>query len=118
MSSSAAPCATGCAESAISSGSSRGWGARVAGPRDLAHLAVALRRVDGLKGRLAHGRADLLAAAALDPLAAVAEEIGATLVDALPPHARIPGFIRPGRDAEIDGLREAARDAKGWLARF
>src|SRR5205085_984460 len=95
-------------------------GARVAGPRDVAHLAVALRRVAGLKERLVAARADLLAAGArtLDPLAAIADEIAATLVDAPPPHTRIPGFIRPGRDAEVDALREAARDAKGWLARF
>src|SRR5207253_7906376 len=34
------------------------------------------------------------------------------------PHTRIPGFIRPGRDADVDALRETARDGKGWLARF
>src|SRR5439155_1419532 len=45
-------------------------------------------------------------------------EIAATLVDAPPPHARLPGFIRPGRDREVDELRETARDARGWLARF
>src|SRR5580765_7553213 len=42
----------------------------------------------------------------------------AALVDAPPPHTRLPGFIRPGRDREVDELREMARDAKGWLARF
>src|SRR5207247_1048133 len=57
-------------------------------------------------------------AGALDPLPGVAAEIAATLVDAPPPHARLPGFIRPGRDREVDELRETARDARGWLARF
>src|SRR5262249_30163368 len=95
-------------------------GARTAGPRDLAHLAVALGRGAELKTDVARARAGLLVACAdgLDPLAAVAEEIAATLVDAPPPHTRLPGFIRAGRDVEIDALREAARDAKGWLARF
>src|SRR5262245_8787627 len=95
-------------------------GARTAGPRDLAHLGVALGRVAELKAEVARARAGLLVACAdgLDPLGTVAEEIAATLVDAPPPHTRLPGFIRAGRDAEIDGLREAARDAKGWLARF
>src|SRR5438034_69834 len=35
-----------------------------------------------------------------------------------PPHTRIPGFIRAGSHTEVDALRAAARDAKGWLARF
>jgi DNA mismatch repair protein MutS len=95
-------------------------GARSAGPRDLAHLAVALGRVGEAQARLGGAHAPLLAgfAAALDPLPDVAREIAATLVDAPPPHTRIPGFIRPGRDREVDELREAGRDAKGWLARF
>jgi DNA mismatch repair protein MutS len=52
------------------------------------------------------------------PLPEVAAEILATLVEAPPPHTRLPGFIRQGRDAEVDALRETARDAKGWLTRF
>jgi DNA mismatch repair protein MutS len=95
-------------------------GARSAGPRDLGHLAVALGRIGDLATALAAARATLLQslAAALDPLPAVAAEIAATLVDAPPPHARLGGCIRAGRDREVDELRETARDAKGWLARF
>ena len=95
-------------------------GARSAGPRDVAHLAVALGRVGEVRAVLAEGRAEMLAALAdaLDPLPGVAAEIAATLVEAPPPHTRIPGFIRPGRDAEVDELRGTARDAKSWLARF
>jgi len=95
-------------------------GARSAGPRDVAHLAVALGRVGEVRTALAGARAELLGAlaGALDPLPGVAAEIAATLVDAPPPHARLPGFIRPGRDREVDELRETARDARGWLARF
>ena len=95
-------------------------GARVAGPRDLAHLAVALGRVAEAQVTIGAAAADLLrrCGAALDPLPALAAEIAATLVEAPPPHTRLPGFIRPGRDAEIDALRDTARDAKGWLTRF
>jgi DNA mismatch repair protein MutS len=95
-------------------------GARTAGPRDLAHLQVALGRVAEARTALAEAHAELLStrAGALDPLPAVAADIAATLVDAPPPHTRLPGFIRPGRDREVDELRETARDAKGWLARF
>src|SRR5437667_306727 len=57
-------------------------------------------------------------AGALDPLPDVAAEIARTLVDAPPPHPRLPGFIRPGCSSEVDELRESARDGKGWLARF
>jgi DNA mismatch repair protein MutS len=95
-------------------------GARSAGPRDVAHVAVALGRVGELAGLLAEVHAQALAdvASALDPLPEIAAEIVATLVEAPPPHTRLPGFIREGRDAEIDALRETARDAKGWLTRF
>jgi DNA mismatch repair protein MutS len=95
-------------------------GARTAGPRDLAHLGVALGRVADVVAALATAGAELLRglAAGLDPLPDVAAEIAATLVEAPPPHTRIPGYVRPGRDPEVDGLRETARDAKGWLARF
>jgi DNA mismatch repair protein MutS len=95
-------------------------GARTAGPRDLAHLAVALGRAAEVKNRLGATGAALLAdgAAAIDPLPEIAAEIAATLTDAPPPHTRLPGFIRSGRNPEVDALRETARDAKGWLARF
>src|SRR5213078_2007165 len=84
-------------------------GARSAGPRDVAHVAVALGRVAEVRAALAE---------ALDQIPEVAAAIAATLVDAPPPHTRLPGFIRPGCDREVDELRETARDARGWLARF
>jgi len=95
-------------------------GARTAGPRDVRHLAAALRQIATLRERLA-GTADGLlgeAAARLDPLPALADEIEATLIDTPPPHTRVPGFIRAGHSPEVDELREAAHDGKGWLARF
>src|SRR5439155_1664723 len=95
-------------------------GARTAGPRDLAHLGVALGRVAELRAMLGAARAEALVtlAAALDPLPEAAAEIARTLVDAPPPHTRLPGFIRAGRDPEVDELRESTRDGKGWPARF
>jgi DNA mismatch repair protein MutS len=95
-------------------------GARSAGPRDLAHLAVALGRVGEAAALLGSAAAPLLGelAAALDPLPDLAAEIARTLVDAPPPHTRIPGFIRRGFHPEVDELREASGDARSWLARF
>src|SRR5207244_6415043 len=48
----------------------------------------------------------------------LAAQMAAALVEPPPPRTPIPGYIRPGRDAEIDTLRDATRDARGWLARF
>jgi DNA mismatch repair protein MutS len=95
-------------------------GARAASPRDLSHLANALDRVAEARAALAETVPALVAelVAALDPLPDVAAEVRATLVDAPPPHTRIPGFIRGGRHPEVDALREAAHDGKGWIARF
>ena len=95
-------------------------GARVAGPRDLVSLATALGRVERAVAVLATPASALLAllAGMLDPLAGVVAEIGAALVDAPPPHTRVPGYIRTGHHAEVDELRDSARDGKGWLARF
>jgi DNA mismatch repair protein MutS len=95
-------------------------GARTAGPRDLAHLATALERLVEARRTLAELGAALLGelAAALAPEPEVAAEIRETLVDAPPPHTRVPGFIRAGRHPEVDALRETAADGKGWIARF
>jgi len=95
-------------------------GARVAGPRDLVSLATALGRVERAATALAPLRSALLArlGAMLDPLAGVAAAIGDALVEAPPPHTRLPGYIRAGHHVEVDALRESARDGKGWLARF
>jgi DNA mismatch repair protein MutS len=95
-------------------------GARTAGPRDLAHLAVSLERLVEVRRTLGEMTAALLRelGAALEPNPGLAATIRATLVDAPAPHTRIPGFIRPGHHADVDALRETARDGKGWLARF
>ncbi len=95
-------------------------GARVAGPRDLVTLAAALARVAAARMAVASLRSRLLdrLADALDPLPQVAAQITATLVDAPPPHTRLPGYVRTGHHPEVDALRESARDGKGWLARF
>jgi DNA mismatch repair protein MutS len=95
-------------------------GARTASPRDLAGLAGALGRVGEVRALLEAERGASLAgvAAALDPLADVADEIRRTLVDAPPPHTRIAGYIRTGRSPEVDDLRAMTLDGKSWLARF
>src|SRR5438876_1169221 len=94
-------------------------GARSAGPRDVAHVAVALGRVAEARAALAGARTELLGtlAGALDPLPEVAAAIAATLVDAPPPHTRLPGFIRPGSDREVDALLDTVAARHPTLAR-
>jgi DNA mismatch repair protein MutS len=95
-------------------------GARSASPRDLAALAGALGRVGETARALAAETGPALRelAAALDPLPAVVQAIRQTLVDAPPPHTRIPGYVRSGCSAEVDELRAITHDGKSWLARF
>jgi DNA mismatch repair protein MutS len=95
-------------------------GARTAGPRDLATLAAALERaaearacLDGLGTAVLQETLE-----AIDGLPDVVTEIRRTLVDAPAPHTRLPGYVRAGRHPEIDELRGAAQDGKGWIARF
>ena len=95
-------------------------GARTVGPRELGQLAAALRRVDAVQAVLATIPAPLVRrlSIALDGLPDLVADVSATLMDAPPPHTRVPGYIRSGAHPEIDALREAARDGKGWIARF
>jgi DNA mismatch repair protein MutS len=76
-------------------------------------------RLDGVEPLADAGPALLQRlASALEPLPEVAQLVRSTLVDAPPPHTRLPGYIRAGHHPEIDALREASSDGKGWLARF
>jgi len=95
-------------------------GARTAGPRDLVQLGAALARVAGALRALEGVPVALVRrlAADLDALPEVVTDVAATLVEAPPPHIRVPGFVRAGAHPEVDALREASRDGKGWLARF
>jgi len=95
-------------------------GARTAGPRDLVSIAEALERARGLRDCLAGADAGVLreSVRTIPELPGVVDEIRRTLVDAPPPHTRLPGYVRDGCDAEIDALRAVARDGKGWIARF
>jgi DNA mismatch repair protein MutS len=95
-------------------------GAQTAGPRDLTTVAAALERAAEARACLDSLGAPLLRETleAIDGLPEVVAEVRRTLVDAPPPHTRLPGYVREGRHAEIDELRGAASDGKGWIARF
>ena len=46
----------------------------------------------------------------------LAGELAAALVEDPPPVARVGGAIRPGYDGELDGIVEASRSAREWIA--
>ena len=94
-------------------------GTATATPRDMARLASALERVENLRARLADAT-DLLGevGAALSPLPGLRARIAALLVD--DPLAALRGgpVVRDGFHPEVDELRAAARDGRGWVAAF
>ncbi|HLY24055.1 MAG TPA: DNA mismatch repair protein MutS [bacterium] len=88
------------------------------GPRDLAGVRDTLDAIPAVVPAAA-----ALAAPALRrliPLIApppdLAGRLRRALADALPLSAREGGVIRPGFDADVDGLRDGAKHAKDWMA--
>ena len=94
-------------------------GTATATPRDMARLAAALERVENLRARLADAT-DLLGevGAALSPLPGLRARIAALLVDDPPAALRGGPVVRDGFHPEVDELRAAARDGRGWVAAF
>src|SRR5690606_4064020 len=90
-----------------------------ANARDLVALRRSLEQVPAVKELLLGDDSEpaLRALAAdLDPLAEVAADIAAALVDDPPATVREGGLIRPGFSAEVDRLREAGSRGKQWIA--
>ncbi len=93
-------------------------GTASASPRDLARLASALERVERLRTGLAD-TTGLLGelGASVSPLPDVRARIAALLVDDPPAAVRSGGpIIRDGYSADVDELRAAARNGRGWVA--
>jgi len=92
-------------------------GTGTASPRDLARLAAALERVEMLRARLDESTGLLgEIAASLDALPETRARIGALLVDDPPPAVRGGPIVRAGFHPEVDELRAAAHDGRGWVA--
>ena len=92
-------------------------GSGVATPRDLVALARSLAAVADLKQLASSLHSDLLRelAGQLDPHEDLRDELDRALVEDPPANPRDGGFVREGYDAELDGLRRAASEAKRWI---
>jgi DNA mismatch repair protein MutS len=92
---------------------------RIATPRDLGAVrdACAALEATGAAARaITAGSEITAAAAACHAPAGVREHLDALLCDDLPASADEGGAIRPGADADLDGLRAAGSDARTYLA--
>jgi DNA mismatch repair protein MutS len=91
-----------------------------AGPRDLVALAHSLRALPPAAAALDECLAPLVRRELkdVDPLADVAADVEATLVDSPPPTAREGGLVKDGVDGELDELREISRGGRATIARI
>jgi DNA mismatch repair protein MutS len=91
-----------------------------ASPRDLVALARSLEVVPGVHAALAACRSPVLAATSrrLGELPELRDELTRALVPEPPLSPREGGLLRQGYNAELDELREVAREGSHWFARF
>jgi DNA mismatch repair protein MutS len=90
----------------------------LAPPRELVALRRSLERVPEI-AEAAAGASSLLLrqlATTVRPDPEVADELGRALVEDPPAHMRDGGAVRAGYDAELDGIQEASRAAREWIA--
>ncbi|HEB53266.1 MAG TPA: DNA mismatch repair protein MutS [bacterium] len=88
--------------------------------RDLVGLRQSLEQLPALRERLATCASALLRELGdrIDPLPDLMQAIAATLVDEPPSTIKEGGLIRRGHHAELDELRDLARDSTEFLARY
>lgn len=93
-------------------------GLGIANGRDLVALARSLTGVLPIKERCLACQTPLLQelGEGLDPLPDLADLLGRALVDEPPVGLQEGGLIRPGYAAELDELRQLAKDGKAWIA--
>ena len=89
-------------------------------PRDLIALSMTSVRLGEVKVLSGMFRSKLLKrlGASLDPLEDLKEEINTTIADDPPALMKDGGYIRAGRNSEIDELRELLHDSKSYLAKL
>lgn len=89
----------------------------VALPRELVAFRASLEQVPALAGLLSrHASALSLSAEAVDACHTAAGWIGAAIGEEPPATLNDAGVIRPGYSAELDGIAQASRVARAWVA--
>jgi DNA mismatch repair protein MutS len=91
-----------------------------ASPKDLVAIKQTLESVAAVRRTINAASAPLLQelGADLQEIPALSDLIARAIVDDPPFATKDGGFIRPGFDAELDEVRDARSNAKGWMARF
>jgi DNA mismatch repair protein MutS len=89
-----------------------------ASPRELVALRRSLESLPGVQEAISVGEALVLRelAAGVTTAPHVAAELARALVDEPPSHLRDRGAIRAGYDPTLDGISEASRAAREWIA--
>ena len=85
-------------------------------PRDLASLSTSLSVLPEVIHHLLPFSNAISQIAELDPASQLREMIDNLLNDDLPATVASTGFIRPGYSAELDGIVEASKHARDWIA--
>ncbi|MGH7861532.1 MAG: DNA mismatch repair protein MutS [Candidatus Dormibacteraceae bacterium] len=90
----------------------------LATPRELASLRRTIEALPEVARAAAQASTPGLTrwAAMIEPLPELCERLGHALVDDPPAVARAGGFIRPGFDPALDGILEASKGARAWIA--
>ncbi len=89
-------------------------------PKDLAAIQRTLLRLPVFQSKLAPCKSGLLRElhSRLDSVPELCQLLGAALTDDPPYLPKEGGIVRPGYDAELDQLRDLAKDGKSWIARY
>ena len=90
----------------------------LASPRELVALRRSLEALPAVAAACTTASSLLLRqlAAAIKPDPTLAEELARALAEDPPAAMRDGGAIRPGYDAELDGIQEASRAAREWIS--
>ncbi len=89
-----------------------------AGARDLKALELTLKRLPSLKAALSSFESTYLTQiySAIDVMEDIATLISDAIVDEPPALVKEGGLIRDGYDKNVDYLRSALKDGRGWIA--
>jgi len=92
----------------------------LASPRELVALRRSLEALPALAEIASAATSPALRnrAAEVAPQEALAADLAAALVEDPPAAMRDGGAVRPGYDAELDGIQSASRESREWIARL